>query len=291
MAGAIRITELDLSTGTTHISTDYQISDDKLFNNILAESIDDHDNLTTIVFNITLDPEIKYFARARVRLSTGYTAWGNVDLFTPDNINDIAIDLDLPSLVGVPQISLDSPITNHPLSLFNINVSGFSTISSSKHVATTYYIEDINGSLIWASEYNEYHRDTIFVDNMLLKKNTIYRIKAIFHTSSNDVSQVGSITIKTMNAEAIQLTKPLVTLDPSIDNYINIVRVPHMTGSTLNIYQSGANASAKVFENQSQDNPTTLFIPIGTLEANSNYFITITVDVLDTIYYDIFTTY
>lgn len=291
MAGVIRITELDLHPDVMHISTDYQISTDELFGTILAESIDDRKHLTDIVFNIVLDPEIKYYARARVRLSTGYTAWGNVDMFTPENINDIALNLDLPTLVGIPIITLDEPNDNFPLSLFNISVSGFAVNSSSKHVSTTYIIETIDGDLVWSSKFNEYYRDSIFVDNILLKKNEVYRIKAMFHTSSGDVSQLSTVTVKTMDNETIQLNEPLISLDVNVDNNLHLLHIPNMSSSTLNIYATIDNTSVKVFEYISQDDPTLLHIPIGTLLPDVNYFITITVDIVENTMYDIFSTY
>ena len=291
MAAVIRLTELDITPDILHISTDYQVATDKLFGNIVATATDDHENLTEKVFNIELDPSIKYYARARVRLSTGYTAWGNVDLFTPDNINDIAIDLDLPTLVGIPRITLDDANDNFPLSLFNINVSGFVVNSTAKHTATTYIIETVDGDLVWSSHYNEYERDSIFVDNVILKKDAIYRIKAMFHVSSGDVSQISTVTVKTMTGDAIQLVEDIVYLDPLVDNTLHILYIPHLGSSTLNVYTIESTSSSKVFEYITQGDPTVLKIPIGTLVSSKNYFITISTDVTTDILYKTFTTY
>lgn len=291
MAGAIRITELDLAPDIIHISTDYQISTDALFVDIVAESIDDHENLNDIILNVSLDPDIKYYARARVRLSTGYTSWGNVDIFTPDDTNSISLDLDLPSIVGIPLITLDDSNENFPLSLFRINVSGFTVNSTAKHASTTYFIETIDGKLIWSSPYNEFHKDSLLVNNIILKKDTVYRIKAMFHTSTDDVSQVSTVTVKTMSNDNVMLTEDLVRLDPALAKTLHIVKIPHMTKSVLKIYAVGNNTSELIYTYTTQLDPTELVIPANTLTKNANYLLTVSVDVSVDIIFKLITTY
>jgi len=291
MAGAIRISELDLTPDVTHISTDYQIATDELFANIIIESMDDREHLTDIIFDVKLDPEIKYYARARVRLSTGYTAWGNVDIFTPEDINDIELDLDLPTIVAIPIISLDKPNDNFPLSLFNINVSGFAVNSTAKHISTTYLIETIDGSIVWSSRFNEYNRNSIFVDSIILDKNSVYRIKVMFHSSTGDISQMSTVTVKTMSSDKIFIKENLISIDVNEDLIIHTLPINNMTLSTLSVYVISDTNSFKVFEGTSNSNPGVFTIPAGTLLTNNNYFLTVEVDVTEDIGYKLFTTF
>ena len=139
----LRIVNLDLGPSVTHKATDWDVATDPLFKDIILTSREDDKNLTFISFNETLDPTKKYYARARALLSTGYTAWGNIDVFTPYDINDIEIDIERPSLVTAPIITTNFDPNHHPLALFSINFTGFSTTTSATLESTSVIIKDI----------------------------------------------------------------------------------------------------------------------------------------------------
>ena len=64
--------QLQLKDDATHISTMFQLSDTMNFSNILAES-DSAVNKHAVLFDIDLDPTVKYYARAQALLTTGWT--------------------------------------------------------------------------------------------------------------------------------------------------------------------------------------------------------------------------
>ena len=76
----LTIKELDLDKGVDHIATDWEVSDTVNFSNIIYKSHQDTQHLRGIIFNVNLEPNKKYYARARVLTSNGYTIWGNLDV-------------------------------------------------------------------------------------------------------------------------------------------------------------------------------------------------------------------
>jgi len=277
MAATIRLTELNLGTGITHIATDYQIATDKLFptGSIVVESLDNSVNLTQIMFDIALDPTIKYYGRIRVRLSTGYTAWGNVDIITPTDINNIALDIAIPSSISSPVITLTDPIDKFPLTGFTIGVSGFSSVGTSVHTHTSYSIEDINGTVIWRQDKDGVNINSIHVNGIVLDKNSAYRIKAMFHSSSNDVSQVTTTTVVTENNKFINLTTNINITDVTIDNIFNIVPVSGLTSTTFSLYNVINGETNSVILDTVNPNPLNIVIPIGSLAINNIYLLVI----------------
>lgn len=191
----IRITDLDIPTGVTHLATDWQIATDELFSNVIIESLDDQTNLTSITFNDSLDPDDRYYARARVLLTTGWTIWGNIDIFIIEDVFDTDDNLDMPGVITPPTITTDSDVNNHIPSLFNISVSGFSTTGTGSHHATSYFIVDLDGKYIWSDVYDEINKDTILIDEIILEPGKVYLIKAMLHSTSGDTSQQASRVI------------------------------------------------------------------------------------------------
>jgi len=273
-----RITELDLPSTVTHIATDWQIATDLLFNDVILESIEDHDNLTHIVFPDQLDPEVKYYGRARVLLSTGYTEWGNIHVFVAKDINDIAQDYDYPSLVSVPRITTDSNYSNHIPTMFTIYADGFSVIGTGIHTATSWFITDNDDNIIWSSLMDTNNLNSIIFGKQILKENSVYRINAVFHTSSDDSSPVATKTILVNTPDRqIYLLTNLNSLDLGIDNVVNIKYIPYLESVTYEIYHIRDLYLETVLLNTVSKDPLTTFtIPANTLELNEYYILKIT---------------
>ena len=291
---SMRITTLDLGIGVGHTSTDWQVSTSRLFEpeNIVVSSIEDTINLTHIEFNEILDPTINYYGRARELLSTGYTMWGNVDMFTPKDINDLEIDTDIPTKVGPPVIASSSASSNHALSIFTLYATGFSVIGSADHQDTSWFIEDINSKLIWSSVRDSFNKSSIHINRILLDTDKIYRIRAVFHTSSEDSSQVATKTILTAGSRYITLLTSLNNLNVVDDTVLVVNSQPGLLHTEWQLYSLEDNDSDIVWDTVvTSGDLTTATIPANTLKSQSRYMLKIKSNLSDNWYYINFSTY
>ena len=79
----LKIIDANISPGVEWLATDWILATDLLFKDIVNESLEDKVNIKSITFDDVLDPAIKYYAKARILLSTGYTIESNEDIFLP----------------------------------------------------------------------------------------------------------------------------------------------------------------------------------------------------------------
>ncbi len=188
--------QLQLKDDATHISTMFQLSDTMNFSNILAES-DSTVNKHAVLFDIDLDPSVKYYARAQALLTTGWTKHANLDVVEVklSGLTGYMTSV-LPSKISTPILFTDSPQNGHALTNFTIEAKGFNRVGTSKHNKTIYFITDSIGRLMWY-RITEMELNTIKVSDILLEEDAIYKVHAIFGSSSNDHSQVASMTIVT----------------------------------------------------------------------------------------------
>jgi len=273
MPASIRIKELALRDDVDHLATDWEISTTLAFNNIVASSMADTVNKTSITFNMPFNPNIKYFARARALLTTGYTTFGNLDVFIPEQVNDIGNSDDLPTRVSIPLLETDSDVSEHDITLFNIKVSGFSVIGTADHSATTWLIEDINGLPIWSRVSEEIDKKNILVDDVILKNDTLYRIKVMFHTSSGDTSQVVTKTIKTVKYCNIELAQYLDNVDVNQHTVLEIGAIEGATQYTWEILYVERGLVSDIWSSITEVRTTT--IPAYLLEQSNTYVLRI----------------
>lgn len=194
----LRIKSLELDPGVKHIATDWEISDTQNFKHIVARSLEDRINVSSIMFDVTLDPEKKYWARARALLDgRGYTIWGNLDIFVVKTYNDFENTTDLPTPISAPVLKTSSDVRMHEPTLFTLTATGFSIYGNAKHVATSWFIEDLDGQVVWSRIYDTIHKESIIASSVLLENARIYRAKAVFHASSNDVSPIATTSFVT----------------------------------------------------------------------------------------------
>lgn len=213
MSVMLVIKELELDDNVNHLATDWEVASDISFIDKVLISKEDRNNLTSIIFPEVLDPSKDWYARARPLLSTGYKTWGNVNIFRPTNVDDIKDFRDIPSRLGTPTLSTDSDINNHEKTLFNIIATGFDVIGNSTHESTTWFIEDSNGDVVWSRVKDIFNKNKILVNECILKSNSVYRIKCMFHNSTNDVSDITTYTIKTNGVSDLFVTSYLDGID------------------------------------------------------------------------------
>lgn len=317
-----------VDSSVDHLATDWEVSDVKDFSNILLSSYEDYKNKNGIIFSDNLSTNKKYYARARGLLTTGYTRWGNIDVFSVINDADLQPQDILPSRVSIPMLSTyrinttagvysllkknqqePTPETNpapdtdpvttttvgtgssqtfydqteirslleatnsgsHDLTLFEIWAEGFETIGTSKHLATTWWIENKDGNVIWSKIKDQVNLTRIEFNNTILKSDEIYRIKAVFHTDSNDVSQIGSLTIVTGYCGEIEVSTYLDAVDYSVDLDLQISWIPGLETIYWEILSFEGNLINSVWSTTTSSILTVL--PKGTLKRNVNYIL------------------
>jgi len=288
----LQITEAVIPDGKTHLSTDWQIATDLLFNNVIVESLDDENYLNDRVFNTVLTAGVKYYGRARIKLDTGYGPWGNIDVFVVDDSNDITRTVSAPSRITPPTITTSSVFDKHTASFFTIYATGFSVVGNSKHIATNWMITDINNNIIWFSINDDDNLNSINVGNLLLDNNKIYNIKVSFVSDSGDVSQTTSKILSVDNGNEFTLNANLTSIDVNEKLTVGVSAYGTINLSRFKIAEI-LNNKIHIIYNQSTSNPT-LDIPANTMVNNKRYTLIVnaTIDnVPSTTKYVNFTTY
>lgn len=315
--------EIDYVYDAEHLATDWEISDSLKFDNILVSSYENYQYKRTIIFSENLDTNIRYYGRARALLTTGYTEWGNVHIFTMRNDSNLKPQDVFPTRVGTPiiktyrmnldttidDIKADNPTTpiinsnpwdpngskgndqqfakpgevielleyidpnNHDLALFEIWADGFEIIGNAKHIATSWWIEDTNGDVIWKSLDDTFNLRKVQVKNILLRKDRVYRIRCMFHTTSNDASQIGSYTIATKSSSYGILSSYLDLVNPALDTELLVEFEQGINTVTWEVISFEYGLLSPVWSNTT--NSIVSYIPKNTLKYNVNYLLRI----------------
>ena len=274
-----RILDLDIGPNVTHLATDWEIATDTLFVNKVASSINDTVNLTSIVFDIIVDPTIKYYARARSLIDPGgYTVWGNIDTFTPKDINDIEADVDLPTYVTLPTISTTDYTNVFPTTLFTITLSGYANTGPASHDSTTWIIEDIHGNVVYSRLKDKFNKNSLTFTDVILESRKLYRIKAIYHSTSNDSSQIATMTVSTDSNRYTRVISSLSGMDSTIANSIKLNFVPNVTSTVWEIIRIIDNQATSVYSNTLTESVFDIIIPANTLTNNQLYLLKVKTD-------------
>lgn len=284
----LTIEELALDDQVNHLATDWEVSKTLAFNEVILRSLADYTNKLSKTFDEVLDPNIKYYARARALLSTGYTSWGNIDIFNSVSINDLSETGDIPTRISAPIITTDSLVSGHSNTMFNIFASGFSVVGGADHSATSWFIEDLNGKIIWQRQKEEIYKQSIPVNDIILESNGIYRIKAMFHSTSNDSSQISTLTIHVIGDDEIELVSFLDNVDIAVNNSISIAPIDEANEISWEIlyYNNGLTESVWTAKSPTMD----VTLPANTLSFGNVYLLRIKTDVKNIWKYYIFTT-
>lgn len=276
----LRIKELELDNPEDHIATDWQVSRTLAFNDIVLESIEDHSNITYIKWNDILDPNQKYYARARALLDgKGYTVWGNLDIYETEKVNDLTFTSELPSKVSLPILTSDSPKTSHDAALFTLRATGFTVVGSSTHLKTSWFIEDLEGNVVWSRLDDHINKESITVRDVVLETGHIYRVRAMFISNTNDKSQLATMTIKVADTDDVELLTYLNDLDVTVDNEVKVASLPGITNTDWEIIIV-SNNNAETIWTQSVSGVSTT-IAANVLERDTNYLLRVKTNVND----------
>lgn len=211
----LRLKNINKGKNVDWIYTNWEVGTSKNFDEskLIFTSYEDRDNKASILTELTLLPGTKYYARAQVVTNKGAHKWTNLDTWIHKAYDEVENQSDLPSKINSPHLYTDSDKSNHIPTGFYILTHDFGSTADSVHTATSYWIETLDGHVVWKNLYNEVERYKILVDDVILHTDRIYRIKAVFHSSSNDISQVSTKTVyirgTTQDVNAIRISKSI----------------------------------------------------------------------------------
>lgn len=183
------------------LAVTYEVFDSKTLENRVLSREEETILKTFYVFNEPLDNTKEYYARASLKLATGWTEPSTVKAFTPyDNIS-IELDPILPSIIKTTEVKIvNSDINNHRRNKVEIELSDFLTHENITHQFSSFVLEDIRGETI-ASLVESSTNKTVCVfdlpDDKLLAPETLYRVKASMKGSNNDSSGWSTTTFVT----------------------------------------------------------------------------------------------
>lgn len=260
------------------LAADWQVATDKTFapDTIRAQSLNNKTALTSIVMSDSLDPNSKWYGRVRHLLTTGWTEWSNIDVFTPITTDEIISYDDIPTRVANPIITTDSNPAKHDTTLFTITAEGYDVVGNASHVATTYFIEDINGDVIWSNEYDIINKTKFTVKDIVLQSGALYRIKVMFHASSNDTSLISSKTIFVDGGSEINLSKYLDVIKHDEDYEIEVNKLEGVDSLIFEIIAINDNNSLVIWKKETTgENYNKVIIPKNTLRRDNYYYLRI----------------
>ena len=275
----LRLLNGHLDKNVKHLATTWQVADNKAFVNPIVNIENDVNNKNSIAINVNLDPNSVWYARARMKLSNGDTIWGNLNIFTPHTQEFEDTTSDLPSKITVPQVYTSSVQDSHDLSAFKIHAEGFEVVGDSTHSSTSWIIENMDGTVVWSSLYNTINKNNITIASIILKPNCVFRIKVLFHSSSNDTSPIGCYTIRTADSRNIELLTYLDFIDTNSPLKLRIAAIEGVKRVTWEIYtivEGIAKVSLK--KTTSDENIFSTIIDTNTLEPDTMCMLKVTTD-------------
>ena len=217
----LRINDVDIPAGWAHTETDWQVSTNEQFTDIIAESLNDSVNLTSKVFNYKTTIGQVYYGRARMLLNVGWTEWSNIEIFLARDINEVVMSMDIPSVIETPTVTSNYDLWAHPSSNFTITTSPFTTPGNATHEKTSYFIEDSNGNTVWSNLNDTVHLTSIRMTD-LLPLNEVLHLH-VAHTGSNGVvSGYGSLTFYTSDDNNFGMNRVFRNVRADRDIFVEI---------------------------------------------------------------------
>lgn len=200
-----QITNLDIDENEIEM-TSWEIADSKDFKNIVAKSINDTVNLTSIVFeNIDVSYGVEYYGRASILLKgRGWNVVNNISIISKERENNVITSTHLPTVVGNPSLNIyyndvmatlsDVPVTDITFKLEPNECIGLGKINK-----YSLYLLNRDGDVIWRTIESENNVHTL--SNIILENNQMFTIKGCVHCTTNEVSEMVSTTFITSSTK------------------------------------------------------------------------------------------
>ncbi len=299
----LRLRNINKARNVDHIYTNWEISTAKNFDrsrlvyanyedrwnkaSLLIDSQNpgvDHEGKEREKFELT--PGTRYYARAQIVTNKGAHEWSNLQTWIHKPFDDVDGQSDLPTRISSPDVYTDSDVMSHLPTGFTIYTRDFSCIGEATHIATSYWIETLDGKIIWKNLYNTISLHKILVKDVMLRSNTVYRVKAVFHASSNDTSQVSTkaifVTPSVNDTNTLRITKILSKFDTTQgDIVIPLYKVPKCKSVEIRIFGYIDGNSELAFETTVDltKTPAELRLSPDLIKRNNVYLLLIKYDI------------
>lgn len=192
-----QITNLDLDPAEIEMTT-WEIADSKDFANIIASSVNDRVNITSIVFeDADVEYGKEYYGRATIFIrNRGWNIVNNISIIAKEREDNVTIKNHLPSIIGAPAINIrydgkdiilnESPSTDLEFVIEPNGVVGLGEINK-----YSLYLLNANGDVIWRRIETE---EKVHKLSDLVLSSKVYTLKACCHCTTNEVSEFASVT-------------------------------------------------------------------------------------------------
>ena len=257
----------DIPAAMTHMTTDWRIATTPTFDpaTIVAESLDDPVNLTSIILEIDLDSATTYYAQARVVADSAVFEPSDVGIVRVEDFIRTVFDYPIPSAVMTPEISIDFPVTDIPNTMFRITTTPMSATSNADHLATTYIIEDLDGTPIYADIDNRDDLTTKLIDDIILTDGRPYIIKVSYRSTSGDISNFASQIVYVNNIPEIVIKSDIEQVDPDSNLVVIIAPITGFIGMDITYHEVGFSDANLLYQGSSVS--LVGVIPVGTMQG------------------------
>lgn len=230
------MTNFVASKVVTHLSSDFQIATDPLFSedSILGEALGVEAYKMVYTFDLDLDPEVEYYARARHIFNKYTSEWTNVDLIIPKppQVNTI---MDIPAVVSMPVVTIDYDVNNVPTTFFTISTTDIVTTSNSHHLFTTYIITDTDGNVYLSNIEDTYNLTSFKVLKEKLPENKTFILYVQHGANSHDISGFSCLVFTTTPLGDVAIISNTDMIKGN-DLLIRLAVVPDVTSIDIKLY-------------------------------------------------------
>jgi hypothetical protein len=186
----------------THTGTSYQISRYPDFTNpenILAESLNDEENLLEFRAELEINEDDTVYVRTKYHFSNGKeNNWSRVTPLDGDQkglkLSDAIIATPVVEVsINYNKLSKDElTIVSKPFAMY---------VGSGSHKSTTWVVKDVDNNIIYKREKDENNLLELKLDKSILKEDKTYIFEVIHHSSTNTDSNIGKRVFTTFNQE------------------------------------------------------------------------------------------
>lgn len=207
------IGSVTLPSGATPLATDWIISKTEQMRDedIVDQSLQDTKNIFAKVFILDLEPDKTYYHMARLAYKyvidgeeyTGFVTSEKTPFIAKDGLEEEKF-LDTPSIITIPKLETSYDKNYHPAVSFAVTLTSYVAIGNSRHIATTYWIENSKGEIVYFDIRNENELTRKVIDIELIPDD-VYTLRAIMIGSNGDVSQPGSLSFRVRDNNSLDL--------------------------------------------------------------------------------------
>jgi hypothetical protein len=166
-----------------HISTDWEIASDNSFNNIIFQSLNDSNNLYTLVHEYNYENDV--YVRIKLNYTTGSSNWSSVK-----HVKDF-----LPTVIEEPSVNIPD-ISGDINTGFTIYGGKFTLVQGTDtHIATDWIIKDLSGNVVWESINNPTNLESINVHTGSITPETDYIAEVTYYGTVNSATSTHPFTV------------------------------------------------------------------------------------------------